>query len=203
MCFGEGRRLVRSPSIFRCSRIPNHWQSGSTSAGPQAPTAVEVAAAAPTAAAVPRGPSPPDHPGLPDLASHGSDSSPSCRCCPSPGPSDHPGTSESWAQGPPGPRGRGRRAVRKPTMPTPRRAARSQTAEPTVSFALQSPSPKNFPETRIQASNDSKSSRAMGCRDVEPERDHVAVPLQIVGPNGRFARMLRAPGRRPGLRGCT
>src|ERR1700722_14576358 len=33
------RRGVRPGSISRCSRIPNHWQSGSTSAEPRAPTA--------------------------------------------------------------------------------------------------------------------------------------------------------------------
>jgi hypothetical protein len=117
------RRGVRPGSIFRCSRIPNHWQSGSTSAEPRAPTAGEVAAAAPTAAGAPRVPSPPDRFGLPDLASRGSDSSPSC----SPGSIDHLGTSDSWARGPGprGPRGRGRRRVRKRTKPTRHPPARS------------------------------------------------------------------------------
>jgi hypothetical protein len=154
--------FVRSESTFRCSRIPKHWQSGSTSAEPRAPTAVEVAAAAPTPAAVPRAPSPPDHFGLADLASRGSDSSPSRRRCASQDPIGHLGTSDCWAQGPgpPVPRGRGRQPVRKRTKPTRHPAARSWSAEPTVSFAWQSPSPKDFPETGIQARSDSTSSLA-------------------------------------------
>ena len=138
--------VFRSESIFRCSRIPKRWRSGSTSAGPQAPTAREAVAAAPTAAGAPRVPNRPDQTGLPDVASRGSDSSPSQRRCSSPGPMDHPGTSDSRAQGPepPGPRGWGRRPVRKRTKPTRHPSARSWTAEPTVSFALRSPSPKNF-----------------------------------------------------------
>ena len=138
------RRGVRPGSISRCSRIPNHWQSGSTSAEPRAPTAGEVAAAGPTAAGAPRVPSPPDHVSLLDLASRGSYASPSCRRCPSPGSTDRPGTSDNRARepGPRWPRGSGRRPVRKRPKPTRHPPARSYTAEPTVSFALQSPSPK-------------------------------------------------------------
>ena len=137
---------VRPESIFRCSRIPKHWQSGSTSAEPQAPTTAGVAAAAPIPAEVPRAPT---QVGLPHLASRGSDSSPSRRRRPSPGPIDHLGTSDWWAQGPgpPGPKGPYRRPVRNPSTPARPPPTHSQTAEPTVSFALQSPSPKDFPAT--------------------------------------------------------
>jgi len=101
---------------------------------------VEVAAASPTAAGGPRVPSPPGQTALPDLASRGSDSSPSSRSCPSPDSIDHLGTSDCPAQGaaPPGPRGRGRQPVRKRTGPARNPSARWCTAEPTVSFASQS-----------------------------------------------------------------
>jgi hypothetical protein len=133
---------VRPESISRCSRIPKHRWSGSTSAEPQAPTAAAVAAAAPTPVRAPRAPSPPDHFGLPDLASRGSDSSPSRRLCPSPGPTDQLGTSDCWAQGRGPPEPRGRQLARNRTTPTRHPPARCQSAEST---ALPSPSPKNFP----------------------------------------------------------
>ena len=142
-------RWVRPESISRCSRIPKHRWSGSTSAEPQAPTAPALAAAAPTPARAPRVPSPPDHFGLPDLASHGSDSSPSRRLCPIPRPIDHLGTSDCWAQGPGPPERRGRQLARNRTTRKRLPPARCQTAE---SIALTSPSLKNFPWTAIKQS---------------------------------------------------
>ena len=115
---------ARPESIFRCSRIPTYWQSGSTSAEPQAPTTAVAAAAAPTPAEAPRAPT---HAGLPHLASRGSDSSPSRTRRPSPGPIDHLGTSDWWAQGPgpPGPKGLNRQPVRnRQRQPAPRQHTR-------------------------------------------------------------------------------
>ena len=139
--------LVRPKSIPRYSRIPNYWHWGSTSSWPPGPTAVEVAAAAPTAAGVPTAPSRPGRPahfdtGLPDPSSRGSDSCPSC--CPSSDPMDHPGTSASWAQepAPPGPR---RQPIRKRIRPDHRPPARSCTAEPTVSPASPYPYSNSCP----------------------------------------------------------
>jgi len=141
-----GGRLVRPESILCCSKIPNHWRSGSTSAERQAPTAVEVAAASPKAAGGPTVPNPPDHSGLPDLASRGSGSSPSRKLRPTPSSIDHQGTNGSWAQraGPRRPRAPGPQAVRKQTPPTHLPPAGSWIVEPALSFGLQSPSPKNF-----------------------------------------------------------
>jgi hypothetical protein len=103
---------VRSKSICCCSRIPSHGQSGSTSRSRPAPTAVEVAAAAPTTAGVPRARCPSDLPGQQHAASRGSDSNPSRRCRPSLDPIDHRDTSDSSARAPPA---RYRQPVRKRT----------------------------------------------------------------------------------------
>jgi hypothetical protein len=90
------------------------------------------------AAGVPRVPSPPG----PDLASRGTDSSPSGSCCPRLGPIADRGTSGCWAREP-GPPGRYRRPDPKRTKPARSPPTCQYTAEPTVSFALPSPSPKN------------------------------------------------------------
>ena len=149
----------RSESIFRCSRIPRRPSSGSTSAERPAPTAAEAVAAAPIPAGVPRVPSPPDHFGPPDLASRDSGSSPTRRRCPSSDSTDRPGTSGCWALAgaPPGPRDRSHRSVRRPIKPTRHPPTGSQTAEPKVSFALRSPSPKDFAWTAIRASTEPHS----------------------------------------------
>jgi hypothetical protein len=114
---------------------------------------VQVAAAAPTAAGVPRVPSPP----VPDLASRGTDSSPSGSWCPRPGPIADQGTSGCWVREP-GPLVRHRRPARKRRRP----ARYPPIAEPAVSRALPSPSPKNG---RPGASP----------LDVEPDLHHVTV----------------------------
>jgi hypothetical protein len=123
------------------------------------------AAAAPTQGAGPRVPSPLDQTGLPDVASRGSDSNPSPTRCPTRGPTDHLGTSARSAQGPGPPGPTGRQPVRKRTTPAHHPRARSLTAEPTVSFASESPSPKNFLTSQLDevafpsSGEDGRSSR--------------------------------------------
>lgn len=142
-----GRCCLRSESRPGYSRTPNHWRSGSTSPEPRAPTAVAVAAAAPTAARLPTGRSRPDRFGLPDLAHRGSDSSPSRRPYPNSGPIDPPGTSDSWA------RASGSRAPRD-RLPTPGRTTPTPQSPAPLRTALQTPSVKDFPSTRSIASTD-------------------------------------------------
>jgi hypothetical protein len=114
---------------------------------------VQAELVVPTAAGVPRVPSPP----VPDLASRGTDSSPSGNWFPRPGPIADQGTSGCWVREP-GPLVRHRRPARKRTRP----ARYPPIGKPTVSRALPSPSPKNG---RPGASP----------LDIEPELHHVTV----------------------------
>lgn len=134
--------LIRWESISRCSKCPSYRRRwGSTSFEPRAPRPVGGVAAGPTPAEVPRAPTPPGRSGRPDVASRGSDSSPSPPRCPRWGSTDRPGTSDRRVAAPGPPQRRCHRPGPERTAST-RRPPRSQSAAPR---SLQSPSPKNFP----------------------------------------------------------
>lgn len=144
-------------------------------------------------ARAPRVPHPPDHSDLPGLAKRGNDSNPSRRRCPSPDSTDHPGTSDWSARGPPAPTGR--RPVRAHTKRTPHPPARSQTGEAAVSFASQSPSPKDLPcpgSKQVVVG----SSRACGCEARSAARTLKRIPRR----HGRSHSLHRACRFRDGAR---
>ena len=92
VCSDRGPDVVVPESPGTRGHIPHH-------AARPGPRAVGAAAAAPRTAGVPRVRCPSDRLGLLRVPSRGSGSSPSRRCCPSPGPTAGPDTSERSAPG--------------------------------------------------------------------------------------------------------